>query len=144
MREKVKILGVDYGDRRVGLAVSDDIGLVAHGLGTLENVSQPQLIESMRRVVEAREVEEIVVGLPRNMNGSLGPQARKVMRFAEELKVLGRPVHLVDERLTTERARRTMKDAGLSRAKQRHRVDRMAAQFILQPYLDARKRKRKE
>jgi len=140
VNDKVRILGIDYGDRRVGLAVSDDLGLAAHGLGTLENTSPAQVVEEVRRIVESREIQEIVVGLPRNMDGSLGPQARKVMQFAEQLKVLGRPVHLVDERLTTERARRVMRDAGLSRSKQRRRLDRMAAQFILQPYLDARRR----
>lgn len=135
------MLGIDYGDRRVGLALSDELGLMALGLPTLHDLSEPELLAAIRRLVEEREVERIVVGLPRNMDGSLGPQARKVMRFAEKLKPLGQPVHLVDERLTTERARRTLRDTGLSRTKQRRKVDRMAAQFILQIYLDASKNK---
>jgi len=133
----LRVLGIDYGDRRIGLAASDSMGLVAGGLPTLSNRSEQQVLEDLRRIAEEREVKAIVVGLPRNRNGTLGPQAKKVMHFAEGLKTLGRPVHFVDERLTTARAKRVMKDAGLSRTKQRKKLDRMAAQFILQAWLDA-------
>jgi len=138
----MRILGIDYGDRRIGLALSDALQLVAGGLETLTNSSREHVLDHLRRLVAEREVSEIVVGLPKNMNGSLGPQAEKTMQFAEELKILGRPVHLVDERLTTERAQRVMTDAGLSRQKRHKKVDRMAAQLILQAYLDARAKRR--
>ena len=132
----MRILGIDYGDRRIGLAVSDELGLVAHGLPTLTNDSAPQVLDAIRRLTAERDVQSIVLGLPRNMDGSIGPQARKVIAFAESLKSVGLAVHLVDERLTTERARRAMQEAGLKRSKHRTKIDRMAAQFILQAYLD--------
>jgi len=132
----LRVLGIDYGDRRVGLAVSDSLGLAAHGLPTLKNRPDTDLLEELRAIIKEHEVEEIVVGLPRNMDGSLGQQARKVMRFGDMLRELGVPVDFVDERLTTERAKRAMSEAGLPRAKQQEKVDRMAAQFILQLYLD--------
>ena len=113
-------------------------------LSAVEYLSEgeAEVLAAIRRLVEEHEIAEIVVGLPRNMDDSLGPQAQKTMRFAEQLKVLGRKIHLVDERLTTEQARRAMIEAGLSREQQHRRVDRMAAQFILQIYLDSsRKRK---
>lgn len=133
----MRVLGIDYGERRIGLAVSDTLGLAAHGLPTLPNKSEEQVMDALRAIIEERGVEQVVVGLPRNMNGSLGRQAAIATRFAESLKPLGLPVHLVDERLTTEQAERVMTDAGLSRRKQRRNVDRMAAQFILQKFLDA-------
>ncbi len=140
----MRILGIDYGGRRIGLALSDPLDIIATGLPTIANCGEEEVIEELRRLVEERDVGEIVVGLPRNMDGSLGPQAEKTMAFAERLKALGRPVHLVDERLTTERANRTMIDAGFSRAERKKHADRMAAQFILQSWLDARSRTRDE
>ena len=124
--------------------MSDALGLAAHGLPTLENQSEEAVLDALRAIIEEHKVERIVVGLPRNMNGSLGPQARKVKGFADALSALGLPVHLMDERLTSERARRALSDAGLSRAKRRGKVDRMAAQFILQLYLDATQNARKD
>ena len=132
----MSVLAIDYGERRIGLAASDRLGLAAHGLPTIVNTSPEDVVVALRRIVEEREVEEIVVGLPLNMDGSEGPQAEKTRAFGETLKALGLPVHFIDERLTSERAERTMKEAGLSFAKRRKRVDRMAAQFILRAYLD--------
>jgi putative Holliday junction resolvase len=136
----VRILGIDYGDRRIGLAMSDPGAIIARGLPTLKNEGEAEVLAAIRRLVEEHEIAEIVVGLPRNMDDSLGPQAQKTMRFAEQLKVLGRKIHLVDERLTTEQARRVMTEAGLSREQQHRRVDRVAAQFILQIFLDSSRR----
>ena len=79
----MRILGIDYGDRRIGLAVSDPGGIIARGLPTLKNEGEAEALSAIRRLVEENEVAEIVVGLPRNMDDSLGPQARKAMRFAE-------------------------------------------------------------
>ena len=141
-RSNLRVLGIDYGHRHIGLAISDALGLAAHGLPTLSNKSEQQVLDALRELVQARDVGHIVVGLPRNMDGSLGPQAEKVMSFAERLSALGRPVHFTDERLTTERAERVMKDAGLSRAKRRKKVDRLAATFILQLYLDTSRSRR--
>ncbi len=136
----MRILGIDYGDRRIGLAVSDPDAIIARGLPTLRNEGEAEVLAAIRRLVEEHEVAEIVVGLPRNMDDSIGPQAQKTMRFAEGLKVLGLKVHLVDERLTTEQAKRVMTEAGLSREQQHKRMDRVAAQLILQIYLDSSRR----
>ena len=134
----MRALGIDYGDRRIGLAVSDPRGIVAHGLPTIENISLEETMAVLRDIVAEREVDDIVVGLPLNMDGSEGEQAQKVRAFAAAVAVLGKPVHFVDERLTSERAERVMKEAGLSYAKRRKRIDRLAAQFILQAFLDRR------
>lgn len=140
----MRLLGIDYGDRRIGLAISDELGLMAHGLPTLMNESDEQVLKHLEKIIADREVAGIVVGLPRNMDDSLGPQAQKAMDFAARLELLGKPVHFVDERLTTERARRVMDEAGLSWRQQRRKVDRMAAQFILQIYLDQARRRNTE
>lgn len=137
----MRILAIDYGDRRIGLAVSDPGAIIARGLPTLKNSSEAETLEAIRRLADEYEVEQIVVGLPRNMDDSLGPQAQKVMRFAEQVKSLGRTVHLVDERLTTQQVVRAMTEAGVSRDKRRRKVDRAAAQLILQIYLDSSSRK---
>lgn len=135
----MRSMGIDYGGKRVGVAVSDGLGMLAHGLPTLRNTSDEEVIAELKKIIADREVGEIVIGLPRNMNDTLGPQAQRVTAFAEKLKPLGLPIHFIDERLTTERARRVMLDAGMTHAQQRKNVDRMAAQFILQIHLDARK-----
>jgi putative Holliday junction resolvase len=122
--------------------VSDPGAIIARGLPTLRNEGEAAVLAAIRRLVEEHEIAEIVVGLPRNMDDSIGFQAQKTMRFAEGLKVLGLPVHLVDERLTTEQAKRAMTEAGLSRAKQQVRMDRVAAQLILQIHLDSSRRPR--
>ncbi len=132
----MRVLGIDYGNRRIGLAISDEIGLIAHGLPTLTHKAEAQVLAALRQLIEEHDIAEIVVGLPRNMDGSIGPQAEKAMAFAESLEALGLPVHLVDERLTTERAKRALEEAGLTSPKHRAKRDRMAAQFILQTFLD--------
>lgn len=135
------VLGLDYGEKRVGIAVSDALGIAAHGLPTLKRTTLEADLAHIERLVAERKVKEVIVGLPRNMDGSVGPQARKVQAFADRLReLLAVPVRLEDERLTTERAERTMVDAGMSRARRRTRVDRLAAQFILQQYLNRRPR----
>jgi len=140
----MRTLGIDHGEKRIGLAVSDALGIAAHGLPTLENRSPQETIAAIRRIIAERNISEIVVGLPLNMDGSKGPQAQAALAFADSLRPLGLPVHLVDERLTSERARRTLRESGLARSKQRRRVDRMAAQFILQTHLDTRRQTAEE
>ncbi|MFC1805701.1 Holliday junction resolvase RuvX [Planctomycetota bacterium] len=135
----MRILGIDYGDRRVGLAVSDDGGLIASGLPTFQRKGNDRpLIDHVRRLVEQYEVERIVVGLPLNMDGSIGPRARLTIEFANRLRnALGLEVVTWDERLTSEQADRLMLAADLSRAKRKKQRDRVAAHLILQSYLDA-------
>lgn len=132
-------LGIDYGRRRIGLAISDASGLVASPLTTLD--ARGRLDEDARHIVELagrHGVEQFVVGLPTNMDGTEGPQARLTRRFAARLAELaGRDVHLQDERLTTWGAERLLDQAGLSSTRRKARRDAVAAQIMLQAYLDA-------
>ncbi|GIP50446.1 putative Holliday junction resolvase [compost metagenome] len=135
----MKIMGLDYGDRRIGVAVSDSLGWTAQGLETIERRREGSEFERIAELVKQHEVEEIVVGLPKNMNGTIGPRGEICMAFAEELR--GRfnlPVHLWDERLTTVSAQRTLLEADVSRKKRKGVVDKMAASLILQNYLDSK------
>jgi putative Holliday junction resolvase len=136
----MRVLGIDHGERRVGLALSDALGIAAHPLRQLTVESDEEAIAEIRDIVEEHEVDRFVVGLPLNMNGSEGPQTAAARAFAERLEAeLGLPVEMQDERWSTRRAERTMVDADLTRAKRKKRRDVMAAQFVLQAWLDAHK-----
>lgn len=135
----MKIMGLDYGDRRIGVAVSDSLGWTAQGLETIERRREGSEFERIAELVKQHEVEEIVVGLPKNMNGTIGPRGEICMAFAEDLRGrLDLPVHLWDERLTTVSAQRTLLEADVSRKKRKGVVDKMAASLILQNYLDSK------
>jgi putative Holliday junction resolvase len=139
-RSVMRVLGLDLGSRRVGVAVSDPMGWTAQGLPTIEPRGERHLIEEIRKRVAELEVERVVVGLPRNMDGTTGPQATNVLAFVEKLRAaLGLPVQTWDERLTTVAAQKSMRLGGLSRSRRKHAVDRVAAQLILQGYLDSLK-----
>lgn len=134
-----RILGVDFGERRIGLSVSDPVGITAQPAGTLERRSPEEAVEDIRSLAAERGAGRIVVGLPLNMNGSEGPAARAARGFAESLRRgVGLPVVLWDERLTTAEGESLMRSAGLSRRKRAGRRDGIAAQLILQSYLDSR------
>jgi len=137
----MRILGIDYGDKRVGLAVSDEGALIASGLPTFQRKGNDnELIEHVRRLCDEYGVERIVVGLPINMDGSIGPRARLTSEFANRLRnALGIQVVTWDERLTSEQAERLMLAADLSRAKRKKKRDAIAAHLILQSYLDAKR-----
>jgi putative Holliday junction resolvase len=133
----VKILAVDWGRARLGLAVSDDLGVTAQGLTSLPRVSETKDVEALAAYVRDLGIGAIVVGLPKNMDGSLGPSAEAAQAFARALRErLGIPVHLWDERLTTRAAERTLIGAGMRRRARRGVVDQMAATMILQGFLD--------
>ncbi len=134
----MRVLGLDLGSRRIGVAVSDPMGWTAQGLATIQRRSDQHAIDEIRRLVEELGVERIVVGLPRNMDGTIGPQARKVLAFAAMLRAaLGLPVQSWDERLTTVAAQKSMTETRLSRSRRKLTVDRIAAQLILQGFLDS-------
>jgi putative Holliday junction resolvase len=136
----MRILAIDYGKKRFGLAISDPLGLTAQGLPTLVSQGRQKDLEQIARVVHENEVEKIVVGLPRRMDGTLGPAAEEVLVIVEEIKErLDLPVVTWDERLSTKRAEREMIAADLSRAKRKRSRDRIAAQLILQSFLDTEK-----
>jgi len=133
-----RILGLDVGTRRIGLAVSDELGWAAHGLPTLERIGPRKDIARLRGIASEYNVRKLVVGLPRNMDGSLGPQANLVLEFISVLEdKLKLDVIPWDERLTTEAAERVLLEADVSRAKRRKKVDQIAAVLILQGYLDS-------
>ena len=136
----MRILGIDYGEKRVGLSISSQVVSIAQGLPTIERVDGKDYLEELAGIVKEKEVDEIVVGLPKNMNGTIGEKAEEVLQFVEILKSkFNLPVHTVDERLTTVRAHRAMTGAKMSKKGKKKRVDMIAAQFILQAYLDQKK-----
>lgn len=137
----MRILGLDYGDKRIGVALSDAFGWTAQGAEVIERKKEGDYLERIRELVRVHEVGEIVVGLPKNMNGTIGPRGQICMEFAEELRqTLSMPVHLWDERLTTVAAERTLLEADVSRRKRKQVVDKMAAAILLQNYLDSRQK----
>ncbi|AZS16943.1 Holliday junction resolvase RuvX [Paenibacillus motobuensis] len=138
----MKILGLDYGDARIGVAISDELGWTAQGLEVIERRKEGAELKRIAELVSQHEVEEVVVGLPKNMNGTIGPRGEICKAFAEQLhEMLQVPVHLWDERLTTVSAHRTLIEADVSRKKRKGVVDKMAASLILQNYLDSKSKK---
>ncbi len=134
-----RILGLDVGSRRIGVAVTDPLGITAQGLETLERRNKKYDFEFLRRVIRQYEVTEIVVGLPLRMSGSEGTQSEKMRLFADELaKKFKLPVHLWDERLTSAEANRFLRETELSIEKRGKAVDRMAAVLILQGWMQHR------
>lgn len=134
-------MGLDYGDKRIGVAISDAFGWTAQGVEVIERKKEGDYLERIRELVREHEVDSIVVGLPKNMNGTIGPRGEICMAFAEELRqTLSMPVHLWDERLTTVSAQRTLLEADVSRRKRKQVVDKMAAAILLQNYLDSRQK----
>lgn len=132
-------MGLDYGDRRIGVALSDAMRWTAQGLTVVETRRDGGELDKLVEIAKENEVSEVVVGLPKNMNGSIGPRGEICMAFAEQLKEkLGLPVRLWDERLTTVAAERALKEAEISLKKRKQVVDKMAATLILQNYLDSK------
>ncbi|AGL02081.1 Holliday junction resolvase RuvX [Desulfoscipio gibsoniae] len=135
----MRIMGIDFGDRKIGIAVSDLLGWTAQGVDTI--VRQAGLekdLDKIKAIAQKYEVEKIVVGLPRNMDGTTGAQGAKVLAFADQVhRHLGLPVETWDERLSTVAAERLLISADVSRSKRRKVIDKMAASIILQGYLDA-------
>ncbi len=135
----MRILALDVGDRRIGLAVSDEMGWTAQGLETLTRRDLGKDLTRLTELIENRKVTELVVGLPRHLDGHIGPQAQKVLSFVESLKSkISVPVRMWDERLTSREAERTLIDAHVRRSKRKTVMDQMAAVLILQSFLDAR------
>ncbi len=134
-----RILGLDVGSRRIGVAVSDPLGITAQGLETLQRKNKRHDLECLQRVIREYKVKEIVVGLPLRMSGAEGIQSDKMQVFAEELRKRFRlPVHLWDERLTSAEANRLLRETDLSIEKRGKAVDRMAAVLILQGWMEQR------
>jgi putative Holliday junction resolvase len=136
---EVRILALDVGTKRIGLAISDPLGLTAQGLGVLERKDLDRDLARLVEIAGPYRVQEILVGLPRHMDGRLGEQAEEILALARALgEALGARVATWDERLTTVEAERLLVQADLSRRKRRRVVDQVAASLILQAYLDGR------
>lgn len=132
-------MGLDVGLRRVGVAISDPLGITAQGLDTLQRKNKRYDLQHLNRIIREYDVKEIVVGLPLRMSGAEGVQAEKIQAFAEDLrKHFKLPVHLWDERLTSAEANRVLRQTGLSIEKRGQAVDRMAAILILQGWMESR------
>lgn len=133
-----KIMGLDVGDKRIGIALSDPLRITAQGLETYTRRTEAEDISHIADIFRNHDVEYIVCGLPKNMNGTIGPQAEKVQAFAAQIEAeLGVRVVFSDERLTTVFAERALLEADMSRQKRRKVIDKLAAVTILQSYLDS-------
>lgn len=133
----MRILAIDHGTKRVGLAISDETATIAQPLEDLPAQPQERLLARIGEIVAQRNVQEVVVGLPRNMNGTFGPAAQTAQEFVAALKrVLTVPVNTWDERLTSVQANRFLIESGVRREKRREKVDQTAAAILLQSYLD--------
>lgn len=133
----MRIMGLDFGSKTIGVAASDALFLTAQGVKTIRRSKDE--IRELRQIIQEYEVTEIVIGYPKNMNGTLGPRCALTDEFAEQLRAeFGLPVILWDERLSTVAAQRTLLEADVSRGKRKQVIDKMAAVFILQGYLDRR------
>ncbi|GAK06378.1 putative Holliday junction resolvase [Geomicrobium sp. JCM 19038] len=130
-------MAFDIGDKRIGVAVSDLLGLTAQGLDTIQVRSINSSLDEMEQLIHDNEVTTVVVGYPKNMDGTIGPRAEKSIRYKEALEErLNVTVKLWDERLTTMSAQRTLLEADVSRSKRKKVVDKIAAVLILQGFLD--------
>ena len=134
-------MGLDYGTKTVGVAVSDELGIKAQGVETITRKSSKKLRQTLARIdalIEQYHVSKIVLGLPKNMNNSLGERAEATLEFQKMLeKRTGLPVEMWDERLTTVESERILMEANIRREHRKERIDWMAATLILQSYMDA-------
>ena len=132
-----RILGLDFGRARIGVAISDELQMLAHPLETIPANEEPA--SRVAEIVREKQVDHVVAGVPRQMNGQIGTAATEVLKFVEKLRaILPCPVVTWDERLTTVAANRALRDAGKKTRHTRDYVDQVAAQIILQSYLDSR------
>jgi len=136
----LRILGIDSGEKRIGISISDELGITAQGLPTIKSANEIEDLKNIKEIIDQYGVEKIVLGLPINMNGSLGEQAKKAISFAEKLKSSFQlPVELEDERLTTSKAEKFLIETDRSRKKRKKVIDKMSAIIILQSFLDRKK-----
>lgn len=139
----MRAIGLDFGEKTIGVSVSDPLGMIAQGVKTIRRKSWQADLEELRKIIEEYEAERLVVGLPRNMDGTFGPSTEKVRVFIEKLKVFRLPIDTEDERLTTVMAERALLEGDVSRKRRKEVIDQVAAALILQGYLDRLSRERK-
>ena len=135
----MRILALDHGTKRIGVAVSDELQVIAQPVEYIPAQPSAELVARLEELIEDRKVELILVGMPRNMDGSYGPAAEKVQAFVAMLEgAVAVPIKLWDERLTSAQANRVLIQGGVRRDKRKENVDKMAAAILLQSYLDSR------
>jgi putative Holliday junction resolvase len=133
----MRILALDHGTRRIGVALSDEMKMIASPLEYIPAEPFADFLKRLKEIISAREVELIIIGMPRNMDGSYGPAALKVQEFIAVLKeALTIPIKTLDERLTTVQAQRFLIQGNVRRAQRKEKVDKTAAAILLQSYLD--------
>ena len=134
----MRILALDHGTVRVGVAVSDELGMIARPLEFIAAEPEAEFFQRLQQLLAELKPEQIIVGLPRNMDGSYGPAAEKVRVFVAQLRaVVSVPIRTWDERLTTVQAQRTLRQAGHKAKDQKGKLDQTAAAILLQSYLDS-------
>jgi putative holliday junction resolvase len=134
----MRILALDHGTKRIGVAVSDELKMIAQPLEYILAEPSADFLARLKEVILDKEVELILVGMPRNMDGTYGPAAEKVQEFVSELNIaLSVPIKLWDERLTSAQANRLLIQGNVRRDKRKEKVDKMAAAILLQSYLDS-------
>jgi putative Holliday junction resolvase len=137
----MRTMGLDVGTHTIGIAISDELGITAQGLKTLKRKSMEEDLKEIAMIIRQFEIEKIVVGLPKNMNGTLGTQAEIVLKWIKILTdKISVPVETWDERLSTVGASKVLLEADLSRRKRKKVIDKLAAVLILQGYLDKNRR----
>jgi putative holliday junction resolvase len=135
----VRVLAIDHGTKRIGIALSDPVGIIAQPFETLAAEPADQFLSRLKEILVDKQVELVLVGMPRNMDGSCGPAALKVQEFIAGLKqAISIPIQTWDERLTSSQANRFLIDANVRRSDRRTKVDKTAAAILLQSYLDSR------
>ncbi|HAE62103.1 MAG TPA: Holliday junction resolvase RuvX [Eubacteriaceae bacterium] len=135
----IRYMGLDVGDRTIGVAVSDSLGITAQSLKTIKRASLDKDLEELKSIIEEKSVTALIIGIPKNMNGTIGPQGEKVIGFSNYLK---KRLHVEiihwDERLTSKFAENLMLEGDVKRKKRKENIDMMAAQNILQSYMDSK------
>ena len=138
----MRVLGLDLGNRTLGMAISDFLGVLANPIGTFrfEDQDLDSALEETKKVIKENQVDKIVLGFPKNMNGTIGPQAEYCLKFKKMLEEeTSLEVIMIDERLTSKQADVIMLSADMSRKKRKKNIDKLAATIILQTYLDTKK-----
>jgi putative Holliday junction resolvase len=134
----MRYLAIDHGTRRMGIAISDELKMIAQPLEYIPSEPLAEFFKRLKQIIEEKQVELIVVGLPRNMDGTYGPAAEKVRAFVEVCaREVALPVRTLDERLTSAQANRVLLQGNVRRRDRKENVDKMAAAILLQSFLDA-------
>jgi putative Holliday junction resolvase len=134
----MRVLAIDHGTKRMGIAISDELGMIAHPLEFISAEPFSGFLARLKEIIKDKQVESILVGMPRNMDGSYGPAALKVQEFVAVLKeTIIIPIKIWDERLTSAQANRFLIEADVRRRQRKEKVDKTAAAILLQSYLDS-------